>query len=94
MLLVLHGVHENPYTLNYLALEKLVARVTTPHLGVMGLYNGGSEPILKTNYRGLTRLAIPVIREYIKVPFTMAIFTDVSQENKHKYFLENYGPSS
>ncbi|XP_060593546.1 proline-rich protein 5-like [Ruditapes philippinarum] len=62
MLLVLHGVHENPYTLNYIALEKLVSRVTSPHLGVMGLYNGGSEPILKSNYRGLTRLAIPVIQ--------------------------------
>jgi hypothetical protein len=94
MLLVLHGVHENLYTLNYIALEKLVARVSSPHLGVLGLYYGGSEPILKSNYRGVTRLPIPVIREYIKVPFTMAILTDALQENKQQYSFNLFGPGT
>ncbi|XP_045197880.2 proline-rich protein 5-like isoform X2 [Mercenaria mercenaria] len=47
MLLVLHGVHEYPYTDNSIELEKLVARVTSPHLGIMGLYAGGSEPEIR-----------------------------------------------
>ncbi|XP_060593554.1 proline-rich protein 5-like isoform X2 [Ruditapes philippinarum] len=61
MLLVLHGVHENPCTDNYIELEKIVARVISPHLGILGLYNGDSEPELKSNYKPPERLPIPVI---------------------------------
>ncbi|XP_060579633.1 proline-rich protein 5-like [Ruditapes philippinarum] len=51
MLLVLHGVHEFPCTDNAIELEKLLARVTSPHLGIMGLYSGGSEPDIRSNYK-------------------------------------------
>lgn len=65
MLLVLHGVHEFPCTENSIQLEKLVAKVTSPHLGIMGLYSGGSEPDIRSNYKGpiqnSPRLPIPVI---------------------------------
>ncbi|XP_053397835.1 proline-rich protein 5-like isoform X2 [Mercenaria mercenaria] len=47
MLLVLHGVHEYPCTDNFIELEKLVARATPLHFGIMGLYSGGSEPELR-----------------------------------------------
>ena len=63
MLLVLHGVHENPYTHNYIELEKLVARMVTPHFGILGLYEGGSEPVLMSNYKQSPKLPIPVIRK-------------------------------
>ncbi|XP_045197874.2 proline-rich protein 5-like isoform X2 [Mercenaria mercenaria] len=62
MLLVLHGVHEYPYTDNSIELEKLVARIISPHLGIMGLYCGGSEPEIKSNFKPTPRLPIPVIQ--------------------------------
>ncbi|XP_045197887.2 proline-rich protein 5-like isoform X2 [Mercenaria mercenaria] len=62
MLLVLHGVHEYPCTDNSIELEKLVARVTSPHLGIMGLYSGGSEPEIRSNFKSTPAHPIPVIQ--------------------------------
>lgn len=64
MLLVLHGVHEFPCTSNSVELEKLVARVTSPHLGVMGLYYGGSEPDIRSNFKAPEKCELPVIRMF------------------------------
>ncbi|XP_045197883.2 proline-rich protein 5-like [Mercenaria mercenaria] len=60
MLLVLHSVHEYPCTHQSIELEKLVARVTSPHLGIMGLYSGGSEPEIRSNFKASPTLPIRV----------------------------------
>lgn len=52
MLLVLQSVHDgNPPTENYAKLEKLVARVISPHLGFFGLYEGSPEPVLTVDIK-------------------------------------------
>ncbi|KAL5009604.1 hypothetical protein ScPMuIL_011909 [Solemya velum] len=50
MLLVLQGIHESsPPSINFLRMEKLIARVIVPFLGTQGLYTGGTEPSIKAN---------------------------------------------
>ncbi|KAL4233125.1 Proline rich 5 like [Mactra antiquata] len=61
MLLVLHGLNETPCTDNSLELEKLVAKVSSPCLGRLGLYNGGSEPEIRSNFVAPAKKSIPVI---------------------------------
>lgn len=51
MLLVLTNIHESPCTENSIQLEKMVARVISPHLGVLGLYVGGSEPEIRSSFK-------------------------------------------
>lgn len=51
MLLVLAGVREWPCSNNSILLEKLVARVTSPYLGMLGVYNGGTEPDIRSNFK-------------------------------------------
>lgn len=51
MLLVLQSVHEVSCTNNYLILEKMVAMVTCPYLGILGLYTGGTEPEIASNFK-------------------------------------------
>ena len=59
MLLVLHSIHEVPCTENYIKLEKLAARVIRPYLGRLGMYNGGSEPEIRSNFK--MPLRVPVV---------------------------------
>lgn len=56
MLLVLHSVHEVSCTTNYIKLEKMVARVTSPYLGLLGLYTGGTEPEIASNFKVPNRM--------------------------------------
>lgn len=51
MLLVLQSVHETPSTDLSVQLEKLVARVVTPYLGLLGVYNGNPEPEIRSNFK-------------------------------------------
>ncbi|XP_052285420.1 proline-rich protein 5-like isoform X1 [Dreissena polymorpha] len=62
MLLVLQSVRDQTITENSMKLEKLVARVVSPYLGILGLYNGGTEPDIQSNFKIPVRLQqIPVI---------------------------------
>lgn len=51
MLLVLQSVHETPCSDASLQLEKLVARVVKPYLGLLGIYNGNPEPDIRSNFK-------------------------------------------
>lgn len=61
MLLVLQGIHDRPVTENTLLLEKLVVKVISPYLGMLGLYNGGTEPEIRSNYKMPPNIPSPVI---------------------------------
>ena len=63
MLLVLQGVHESPCTDRYIQLERMVARVTSPYLGMLGLYNGGSQPDIRSNYKCTKSSVIGLYRD-------------------------------
>lgn len=58
MLLVLQSVHETPSSDASLQLEKLVARVVTPYLGLLGVYNGSPEPEIRSNFKLPTQIYI------------------------------------
>ena len=58
MLLVLQSVHERPCSDKYLELESMVVRVTRPYLGMLGVYDGGSEPEIRSNFRRPPKLAV------------------------------------
>ena len=49
--LLFQGVHETPCSDAYLQLEKLVARVVSPYLGILGVYNGNKEPEIRSNFK-------------------------------------------
>lgn len=51
MLLVLQSVHETPCSDATLQLEKLVARVVKPYLGLLGVYQGSPEPDIRSNFK-------------------------------------------
>ena len=61
MLLILQGIHDRPVTENTMLLERLVAKVISPYLGMLGLYDGGTEPEVRSNYKIPSRLPSPVI---------------------------------
>ncbi|KAK2169512.1 hypothetical protein LSH36_9g10011 [Paralvinella palmiformis] len=42
----------NPPSENYIRLERLVGRVIVPYLGYLGLYEGSSEPIIRSENYG------------------------------------------
>ena len=49
--ILFQGVHETPCSDAYLQLEKLVARVVSPYLGILGVYNGNTEPEIRSNFK-------------------------------------------
>ncbi|XP_052760051.1 proline-rich protein 5-like isoform X2 [Mya arenaria] len=62
MLLILQSVQDTPITENYFRLESLVATVVSPYLGLLGYYNGGNEPEIRSNFKVPSRIQnIPVI---------------------------------
>ncbi|KAL3884044.1 hypothetical protein ACJMK2_030270 [Sinanodonta woodiana] len=59
MLLLLQSIPESPCTDNYFKMEKLLARVISPYLGLWGLYiDGSAEPVVKSNYKTPPKIQI------------------------------------
>lgn len=86
MLLILQGIHDRPVTENTILLERLVARVVSPYLGMLGLYNGGTEPEVRSNYKVPSRLPSPVICKWQTPAGLFNGRTHIKKEKKNIFF--------
>ena len=81
MLLILQGIHDRPVTENTMLLERLVAKVISPYLGMLGLYDGGTEPEVRSNYKIPSRLPSPVICKCFFLQLLQLIYNENDYDN-------------
>ncbi|XP_046556197.1 proline-rich protein 5-like isoform X2 [Haliotis rubra] len=79
MLLILQSVCETFPGENYYKLEKLVARVVVPYLGLRGLYMGNPEPVIRSSSRIVPKVTVSGSTESISKEH------DRNDETKHTW---------